>query len=1650
MNNKQPNSSNKAPNYVNSKYSQNRNKKGYKLAQRPYAKQATSEQPDASQNQEQTNNQPEDFESQNQGRGGFRGRGNGRGGRGGRGQRGGSGGFRGRGGFVSGDQQNNRENNEDGFPKEIMKEAEKAEDNDIEESEEESEFSEEKIDKETEKELEIFKRTYVMPETTAKEVNIRESNILQEIAANSKVIQENFEVILPSLIDILAGPKSDDDIQIDLCDLLGYDEFDTISGLISNREEIRKVVKMAKIKAENERKTEAARREKQGAAMTTAGVEFQKSKKFDKFAGNDSNYKVLEQLGFSVGLIEESKKLGLKYNQMDSLPKQNYEPYSRKANQTNNFNVETEKRSNHLEVTITPYCQPRDVFKLVPVEKLPKFFRKAFPFDFFNEIQSTVFETALFTSENILISAPTGAGKTNIALMTILKEVFRQLNEIYGDIENIEAADLAKIKWNFKIVYLVPLKALANEIVNKFETLLKFLRIKVNEFSGDVNLTKEQIEETTLFIAIPEKWDLFTRKNETIYSIVNLIIIDEIHIINEDRGRVLECIIARAKDASFKMQKKTRYVGLSATMPNYQDIADFIEVPPKGLFFFDSSYRATPLTMKFLATTIRTNNYFEQKKTENEITYDKIIEFLNKGKQVLVFVHSRNETSNFCQEILKLAQENDQEHMFVAQRSKLFATAANNFHNPLLKRVTQYGLGFHHAGLIRKDRNMVEKLFAEKNMNVLVSTSTLAWGVNLPAYAVIIKGTQYYDATKGGLVNIGVLDIQQMFGRAGRPQFDTEGVGVIVSTKETLEHYVKLLQNQIPIESKLLKYLEDSLNAEISMGNIRNLSDGVAWLKSTYLAVRMGVSCINKDVLENEFYSLVNSAYERLNNFKIIRYLKDTGNVHATELGRIASRYYMSYITIAKFNNLLNDAMTDADFFNLFSESEEFNSLKIYPEEIKELDELKGLCPVKTDNKAITLLFVYLHGFSEFKNSSLYMDSNYIADNASRVMRAMYEISVHKRLVYTSKMVLNYVKATERRVIPSRSAVWQFTFLSFKGNSKNNRLHDSNNVYVNENHCEKIDAANLNLNSLLYEDTKVLSYQLNLNANWVKHIKKQISSMPNLKIKCVYKPITRTILNVEMNIRCNFVWNKRWNGNIEPFLLIVDNEHEIIHHETFNIIQENTEDKELTLNFCIPFEIDSGAKEARDNKIYKIGVHSDRWVDVKFVDVLYLNEIEVPFEEEVSTVLLDLKPLPLSALKNENFENYYKGSFTHFNPVQSQVFFSCYKSDTNILVGAPTGSGKTVIAELTMLKLFRDFPGQKVIYIAPMKSLAKERLKDWSKKMESLNKKVLELTGDFTPDVADLLKADILITTPEKWDGISRNWFHRDYVKKVGLVVIDEIHLLGLDRGPVLEVIVSRMRYISEKTKISVRFVGLSTALANALDVAKWLGIEKENSPGLFNFKPAVRPCPVTVHIEGFPEKHYCPRMATMNKPCFMAIQEKSKNKPVLIFVSSRRQTRLTAFDLIAFCANSGKMSYLNVDPEEIHKIIENVKDENLRHTLSFGIGMHHAGLSENDRNIVEDLFYSSSIQVLIATSTLAWGVNFPAHLCIIKGTEYFDPKKQCYVELPITDVLQMIGRAGRPQYDDSAVACLFVSQDKKNFYKKFLYEPFPLESVYP
>ena len=268
------------------------------------------------------------------------------------------------------------------------------------------------------------------------------------------------------------------------------------------------------------------------------------------------------------------------------------------------------------------------------------------------------------------------------------------------------------------------------------------------------------------------------------------------------------------------------------------------------------------------------------------------------------------------------------------------------------------------------------------------------------------------------------------------------------------------------------------------------------------------------------------------------------------------------------------------------------------------------------------------------------------------------------------------------------------------------------------------------------------------------------------------------------------------HGALQRWLIWVEdpvNEH-IYHSETFNLSKKQSRDGAQYLAFTIPIFEPVPPQ-------YFLRAMSETWLGCESFVELNFQHLILPEEHPPHTELLDLDPLPRSALNNPVYESMYEGKVyalqRHSNASVSHALSYRYERS----LGAPTGSGKTISAELSMMKVFRDSPGSKVVYIAPLKALVRERIKDWRKNLcPTLGLRMVELTGDYTPDLRALLQADIIVSTPEKWDGISRNWQSRAYVTKVALVVIDEIHLLASDRGPILEVIVSRMRYISART----------------------------------------------------------------------------------------------------------------------------------------------------------------------------------------------------------------------------------------------------------
>jgi activating signal cointegrator complex subunit 3 len=1188
-----------------------------------------------------------------------------------------------------------------------------------------------------------------------------------------------------------------------------------------------------------------------------------------------------------------------------------------------------------------------------------------------NRIQSAVYKCAYNSFENMLVCAPTGAGKTNIAMLTIL-----QLVKSFVYPNGIDTK-------GFKIIYIAPMKALAQEVVAKFTKRLSPLGIVVREYTGDMQLSKQEVADAQILVCTPEKYDVSTRKggDGSLITMVNLIIIDEIHLLADERGSVLETIVARTQRYVETSQKLVRIIGLSATLPNYTDVATFLRVNhTTGLFYFGSEYRPIPLDQTFLGVTEK--NRIKKLDMMNKITYEKAMEALEKEKQIMIFVHSRRETSKTLDAILEWFAKYNTLHFLETpsnhEKFGLWKKQVDKSRSTELQNFFMKGVGIHHAGMLRGDRTLTEQLFEQGLIKILCCTSTLSWGVNLPAHTVIIKGTEMYDPSRGGFIDISILDVLQIFGRAGRPQYDNSGHAILLTSHASLNKYLGLFLSQVPIESCFIKALADHLNAEIVNGTVNNIKEAMNWLSYTFLFIRMKRNPLAYGMKPEELYDdpqlekkrkqLIIDAAQILDSCMMIRYDAKSANLAITDLGRIASYYYLKYTTIEGFNSMLTPFLTELEAVHLLTSSSEFNQLKIRPEEISELDNLQKHCSIKIKTSAddpsgkVSILLQSYLNHAKVNSFTLQSDINYISQNASRITRALFEICLKRSWSTLSIYYLSLAKCIEYSLPLNATPLRQFQ----------SRKDDNLPFDI----IKKLEEKKVTVEKLLDLDVKEIC-QLISNQRYGGKIKELAKRLPKLNIDIKIQPISKGIIRLQLTILNDFEWSEVYHSQGELFhLFIEDNLNEYVYHyEQVLMTKAQKRDPKL-LEIMIP------VKDPLPSQYY-LRVLSDKWINLMNLIPISFHSLFLPtLVSNVSTDLLNLHPIPISALQDPVYEAIYAKGFQYFNPIQSQIFHSLYYTNVNCLIGAPTGSGKTIIAELAIFRLLKlkGKGNTKIIYIAPLKALAKERLKDWNRKFKPLSLTILELTGESTPGLQELRAADILIVTPEKWDSISRGWSKRDYVKKVDLVIIDEIHLLGVERGPVLEVIVSRMRFIATQMNKTIRFVGLSTALANARDLADWLGIEEgsnKGARGLYNFKPSVRPVPITIHIQGFPGKHYCPRMATMNKPCYSSVLEYSPEKPVLIFVSSRRQTRLTALDLIAYCAaddnNPNPKKFLHMPEEEMEYLVTHkIKDKILKDLLLFGIGIHHAGLENSDRELVEELFLNNKIQVLVCTSTLA------------------------------------------------------------------------------
>ncbi|KAL8729842.1 MAG: hypothetical protein Q9166_004483 [cf. Caloplaca sp. 2 TL-2023] len=1270
----------------------------------------------------------------------------------------------------------------------------------------------------------------------------------------------------------------------------------------------------------------------------------------------------------------------------------------------------------------------------MPTSELPAWARQGFGLSKeLNRIQTKCFPTAFKDDGNMLVCAPTGSGKTNVAMLAMLREISKYRNDATGEI----------MLDDFKIVYIAPLKALVQEQVGNFGKRLEPYGIKVSELTGDRQLTKQQIADTQVIVTTPEKWDVVTRKatDMSYTNLVHLIVIDEIHLLHDDRGPVLESIVSRTIRKIEQTGDPVRLVGLSATLPNYRDVASFLRVDPiHGLFHFDGSYRPCPLRQEFIGVTDK--KAIKQLKTMNDVCYTKVMEQVGTNKQqMLIFVHSRKETAKTAKYIRDKALELETIGQILrsdAASREILTQEAEAVSDRDLKDLMPYGFGIHHAGMTRVDRSAVEDLFADGSLQVLVCTATLAWGVNLPAHTVIIKGTQIYSPEKGSWVELSPQDVLQMLGRAGRPQYDTFGEGIIITTQTEMQYYLSLMNQQLPIESQFISKLADNLNAEIVLGNVRSRDEAVEWLGYTYLFVRMlrspglysvGAEYENDEALEQKRVDLIHSAATVLEKSDLVKYDKKTGKLQHTELGRIASHYYIAHSSMLTYNHHIQPMITPIELFRIFALSDEFKYIPVRQDEKLELAKLLGRVPIpvkesiEEPHAKINVLLQAFISRLRLDGLALMADLVYVTQSAGRILRAIFEICVKKGWSSVARTALDLCKMAEKRMWPTMTPLRQFPACP-------------RDVVTR---AEKIDVP---WSSYFDLDPPRMGELLGMPKAG-KNICGLVQKFPRLEVQAQVQPVTRSMLRIELTITPNFEWDESVHGSAENFWVLVEDcdGEDILFHDQFLLRRDyaQSETNEHLVEFTVPI-----TEPMPPN--YFITMLSDRWLQSETKLAVSFEKLVLPEKFPAHTPLLDLQALPVSALKRQDYQNLYKG-LDKFNKVQTQVFSSLYTTNDSVFVGAPTGSGKTICAEFAVLRHWASQAAGRAVYIAPFQELVDQRLADWQERLGKVagGKHIVKLTGETIADLKILERADLVLATPSQWDVLSRQWQRRKNVQTIQLFIADELHMLGGQGGFIYEIIVSRMHHIALQMENNMRIVGLSVSLSNARDIGEWLGATKH---AIYNFSPHVRPVPLELHIQSFTIPHFPSLMLAMAKPTYSAILQMSSDKPAMIFVPSRKQVRATALDLLAACiAGDDEDRFLHTSIDEMGKLLNHVSERALAESISHGIGYFHEALSHNDKRIVSHLYSVGAIQVMVASRDVCWEINLTAHLVIVMGTQFFEGREHRYIDYPISEILQMFGKATRPQTDKLSKGVLMVPAVRREYYKKFLNEALPIES---
>jgi replicative superfamily II helicase len=590
-------------------------------------------------------------------------------------------------------------------------------------------------------------------------------------------------------------------------------------------------------------------------------------------------------------------------------------------------------------------------------------FADAFPFERFNSMQSEVLPAITDREENVVVSAPTASGKTALAEIAIC--------------ETLAAGGTA--------LFLAPLRALTNEKEAEWDRFEE-LGYSVYVVTGERDLNPRRAERADILVMTPEKADSATRKHDSsrygFISAVDCCVIDEVHLLDsERRGSVLEVTVSRLRRLC-----DPRVVALSATMRNVDDVASWLDAVPETTFEFGQDARPVPLEAG-VKTYSHGDNAFADKYRRLYRALDLAEPHVREDGQALVFVASRQDT---VQAAKKTRDELAERDIPIGARGDYdFHNEAKELENDTLRQSVLDGVGFHHAGLSRADKDRVEDWFKDGTIQVLFSTSTLAWGVNLPARCVVIRDTKLHDPLEGE-VEMSHLDVLQMLGRAGRPEYDDQGYAWVVSDRADADRYRSLLRDGTDIESRLAADLPAHLNAEIALGTLRDVEDVMDWLETTFYYQRAqsdpaayDAGAALRERVSETLRSLVADGFVEMDDLA----------VEATPLGRLTSKFYLRLDTARRFADTAERAADDeldaAAILRTVAGAAEFDSVSARSDEEDAVAAVLGSRAEELEPGQRKVLAILRASMNDTTPTELKSDAWVITQNARRMLAAL-------------------------------------------------------------------------------------------------------------------------------------------------------------------------------------------------------------------------------------------------------------------------------------------------------------------------------------------------------------------------------------------------------------------------------------------------------------------------------------------------------------------------------------------------------------------------------------------------------------------------------------------------------------------------------------